>query len=446
MSIFKKSKRLDSVSLSRENRQGLLGAIIFSIGSIIGGGIFALTGISVNIAGPGAIISYIIAFFIILISAISYAQLSALYISDGGGYLFIKKLLGNFLGFISGWAIYISGAIFIAFVLSVFGDYMSTFFIHNIHPIYFSFIALILLMILAYLDLSDTKWFEGVLVMVTIFILFLFGLFGIAHINLSHFSNFFPYGGGGVFRVIGILFISFMGFQVISNMEVETKNPKKNIPMAIILSLIFVLVIYLLVVIATISILGSNFNVASVGLAAEKSMGTLGFLIPLAALFATLSSANSNIISTTRTISSMALENQISSKFVRLNKYDAPKNSLIFIFLVTSLFLLVNNINFLVEVAATIVMFIFILINFAAVMIHIRFRDIIGEKTFKRLGGEILPLFGVIATVLMLLSVSVLSFIVALLLVFMGAFYYEKKNISRPSFIIKNIKDKVYRR
>ncbi|MHB8362040.1 MAG: APC family permease [Patescibacteria group bacterium] len=446
MSLFKRDKSFNTFAFNRKKQQGLLGAILFSIGSIIGGGIFALTGISLNIAGPGAIVSYVIAFFIILISAISYAQLSALYISDGGGYLFIKRLLGNFLGFISGWAIYISGAIFIAFVLSVFGDYMSTFFIHGIHPIYFSFIALIFLMILAYLDLSDTKWFEGVLVIVTIFILFLFGLFGVAHFNISHFSNFFPYGGGGVFKVIGILFISFMGFQVISNMEVETRDPKKNIPRAIILSLIFVLVIYLLVVIATISDLGSNFNVASVGLAAEKSMGTLGFLIPLAALFATLSTANSNIISTTRTISSMALENQISSKFVKLNKYDAPKNSLIFIFLVTSLFLLVNNINFLVEVAATIVMFIFILINFATVMLHIKFRDIIGEKTFKRFGGEILPLLGVVATVVMLLSVSILSFIVALLLVFMGIFYYEKKNIGRPSLIINNIRKKVYRR
>ncbi len=446
MSLFKRDKSFNTFAFHRKKQQGLLGAILFSIGSIIGGGIFALTGISLNIAGPGAIVSYVIAFFIILISAISYAQLSALYISDGGGYLFIKKLLGNFFGFISGWAIYISGAIFIAFVLSVFGDYMSTFFIHSVHPIYFSFIALIFLMILAYLDLSDTKWFECVLVMATIFILFLFGLFGVAHLNISHFTNFFPYGGGGVFKVIGILFISFMGFQVISNMEVETRDPKKNISRAIILSLIFVLIIYLLVVIATISVLGSNFNVSSVGLAAEKSMGTLGFLIPLAALFATLSSANSNIISTTRTISSMALENQISSKFVKLNKYDAPQNSLIFIFLVTSLFLLVNNINFLVEVAATIVMFIFILINFAAVMLHIRFRDIIGEKTFKRLGGEILPLFGVVATVVMLLSVSILSFIVALLLVFMGVFYYEKKNIRSPSLIINNIRKKVYRR
>ncbi len=446
MSLFKGNKRLYPISFNRKKEQGLFGAITFSIGSIIGGGIFALTGISLNIAGPGVIVSYIIAFLIILISAISYAQLSALYISDGGGYLFIKKLLGNFLGFISGWAIYISGAIFIAFVLSVFGDYMSTFFIHSIHPIYFSFIALIFLMCLAYLDLSDTKWFEGVLVIVTIFILFLFGLFGVSHFNPSHFSNFFPYGGGGVFKVIGILFISFMGFQVISNMEVETKDPKKNIPRAIILSLIFVLIIYLFVVIATVSVLGANFNVASVGLAAEKSMGTLGFLIPLAALFATLSSANSNIISTTRTISSMALEGQISSKFVKLNKYDVPRNSLIFIFLVTTLFLLVNNINFLVEVAATIVMFIFILINFAAVMVHIRFRDIISEKTFKRLGGEVFPLFGVVATVIMLLSVSILSFIVALLLIFMGIFYYEKKNISKPSLIIKSIREKIYRR
>ena len=165
--------KLKNIKINRGKHLGLVSSILFSIGSIVGGGIFALTGLAIKNSGYFSLISFVIAFVLILISGLSYSQLSVIYPSDGGGYLFAKELLGNFWGFLTGWGIYISSCIFIAFVLHVFGIYLSEFFIHSLNAINASIIAFIALFVVGLFNISETGWFEGILVFVNIFILFI---------------------------------------------------------------------------------------------------------------------------------------------------------------------------------------------------------------------------------------------------------------------------------
>ncbi len=430
--------KLRNIKINRGSHLGLFSAILFSIGSIVGGGIFALTGMAIKNSGYFSLISFVIAFILILISGLSYSQLSVIYPSDGGGYLFAKELLGNFWGFLTGWGIYISSCIFIAFVLHVFGIYLSEFFIHSLTDVNASIIAFVVLFIVGILNISETGWFEGTLVFLNILILFIFIISGFFHLG-GFASN---YKGGSIssiFPTIGIIFISFMGFQAITNISEEVNNPKKTIPKAIVIALLFVLILYVLIDIVVLSVLKGNFNVSSVMIAAEKTMGPLFILLPFSALISTLSAANSNIISSSKTIFFMSEEKQISNKFSKTNRFNSPYRSLVFLSIIVISFLIFSNTSFLVSVAVVLVMFLFILINLSSFIFNMKYKHIRDKRSF-RIFSDYLPLCGVLITLSIFLSVSFLSFEVASVLFFSGVIYYELEDSSFFNRLYKFVK------
>ena len=410
---------IKKLNLNRK-KLGLFAAILFSIGSILGGGIFSLTGIIIKISGYYSILGLFVAFLIILISAFSYSRLVSFYPYDGGGYLFAKEILGNFWGFISGWGVYISACIFIAFVLHVFGLYFSEFFLNSIIPqIYLSLLAFLILIVLAFLNFSESGWFEGGLVIINILIILIFILLGIVFYHAGFIEKLKYNHSSDIIAAIGVIFVSFMGFQSLANISQEVKNPQKVIPKAIVISLSFVLIIYILLTVVVLSTLNSGFGVSSVVFSAKKVLGNFFLLIPFAAVVSTLSAANSNIIAAQKTIQYMAKEKQISNKFSRENKKGVPFVALIFLSIVVILFLIFTNIVFLVQVASFLVMFLFILINISSFILSIR----------KNRGDlkiiELLPLLGVVFTIFVAFYLPLLAFEVALILLFIGVMYYE---------------------
>ena len=423
------------IKLDRYKRLGLFSATLFSIGSIVGGGIFALTGLAIKDSGYLSIISFFIAFILILISALSYSQLSVIYPSDGGGYLFAKELLGNFWGFLVGWGIYISSCIFIAFVLHVFGIYLSEFFIHSLSIVWASVIAFMILFIVAILNISQMRWFEGTLVFFNVLILIIFIVVGFTHIHGFNFQN-HANNFNSIFSTIEIIFISFMGFQAITNISQEVKVPSKNIPKAIYISLFAVLILYILIDVVVLSILKGNFGVSSVMVAAEKVMGPFYILLPISALISTLSAGNSNIIISSKTILFMSKEKQISNRFSKVNKFGSPYISLIFLSIVVLSFLIFSNTIFLIDVASALVMFLFILINLSSFIFNIKYKHIKGKKSF-RLFSDYVPLLGIVFILFMFLYISFLTFEISCILFFIGIIYYE---LEEKSFF-----DKMYK-
>ena len=426
------------IKLDRRKHLGLFAATLFSIGSIVGGGIFALTGLAIKDSGYLSLVSFFIAFVLILISALSYSQLSIIYPSDGGGYLFAKELLGNFWGFLTGWGIYISSCIFIAFVLHIFGIYLSEFFIHSFSIVNASIIAFIILFIAAVFNISETGWFEGTLVFFNILILIIFIVTGLFHIQ-GFSSNYHASNFNSIFSTIEIIFISFMGFQAITNISQEVDSPKKNIPRAIFISLFSVLILYILIDVVVLSVLKVNFGVSSVMLAAEKVMGPFSILLPISALISTLSAGNSNMIASSKTIIFMSDEKQISNKFSKVNKFGSPYISLIFLAIVVLSFLFFSNTIFLVDVAAVLVIFLFILINLSSFIFNIKYKHIRDRKSF-RLFSDYIPLLGVIFSLFMFFYISIITFEVACILFFIGIIYYELEKKSFFDRIYKFIK------
>ena len=238
------------IHLSREMR--LMDATLIGVGAMIGAGIFVLTGIAAGVAGPGLIITFSLNGIVALLTAFSYAELGSCFHDAGGGYLWVKEGLPKWNGFISGWMSWFAHAVACSLYALGFGAYFELV-LHefNIVMPHWGFLepqkilAVITAIGFAYINFrgaSETGKIGNIITIAKIVILAIFIGFGI---NLifhrpdwkEAFTPFFPNGWGGVFKAMGLTFIAFQGFEVISQCSEEIKNPKKNIPKAVFLSL-----------------------------------------------------------------------------------------------------------------------------------------------------------------------------------------------------------------
>ena len=160
--------------MKRSEGIGIYTAITFAVGTMVGAGVFVLSGLVVQTAGPGAFLSYIICAILVTFSGLSYAALASIYPEDGGGYLYSERMLGKYPGFLAGWIMYIAQPIVISFVLLGFGIYLNLLLTTSIDPRIFALFALVLITILNVRGIAEAGKFEPLIVVAKIMILITF--------------------------------------------------------------------------------------------------------------------------------------------------------------------------------------------------------------------------------------------------------------------------------
>jgi APA family basic amino acid/polyamine antiporter len=238
---------------------------ILGIGAIIGVGIFVLTGTaSAMFAGPGIILSFIIAGAACTFAALSYAEFTALIPVAGSAYNYAYATLGEIIAWIIGWDLileYIVASIAVAIG-------WSGYFVHIINAIGISipvwcsatpgtapgaiinlpavFIVLFLTTLLI-IGIKESARFASIMVFIKLGTLLVFILIGVFNVKPSNWIPFMPFGLKGVMTGAAIVFFAYIGFDAISTAAEETKNPQKNLPIGIFLSLGICSVLYIVV-------------------------------------------------------------------------------------------------------------------------------------------------------------------------------------------------------
>ena len=243
---------------------GLIDIIMIGIAGMIGGSIFVLTGPAIGLAGSAVIIAFIINAIITLFTAMAYAELGSAMPEAGGGYLWIKKGLPRPNAFISGWLAWFAHIVAGSLYALGFGSFLSSLLqMTNILPSseFFGFvsldklIAIISIIIFTYINIKGvsetgkTGTLVTILQLGTIIVIIIVGLsvlFGNPDWD-SNFSDFIPMGLTGLVAAMGLTFIAFEGYEIIVQTGEEVKNPRKNIPRAIFISLAIVVIMYCLV-------------------------------------------------------------------------------------------------------------------------------------------------------------------------------------------------------
>ena len=182
---------------TRSGGLSIFTAIAFAVGNMVGAGVFVLSGLIIDTAGPSAVLSYIGCGILVTFSGLSYAALASIYPENGGGYLFSRRMLGSLPGFIAGWAMNISLTISSAFVLLGFGIYANLLLNISLDPRYFALTGLIFLGLLNIRGISEAGKLEVGLVVTKVINLTGLIAVGFLHISSSDFTPFFTSGTGG---------------------------------------------------------------------------------------------------------------------------------------------------------------------------------------------------------------------------------------------------------
>ena len=327
------------VHLSREMK--LFDVTMIGVGAMIGAGIFVLTGIAAGVAGPALIVAFGLNALIALLTAMSYAELGSCYHDAGGGYLWVKEGLPKWNGFLSGWMSWFAHAVACSLYALGFGAYFD----HVLREFGLvlpewgmlspqKLLAVGLALIFAYINFrgaSETGKIGNVVTMAKIVILAIFIGFGIEMILHrgtwdQAFIPFMPNGWSGVIKAMGLTFIAFQGFEVISQCSEEVQNPKKNIPRAVFLSLAIVVPIYVLVAITSLGTvqpevgmtpwdyLALQKETALVGVA-ETFFAGGGVMLLVGGIISTMSALNATIYSSSRVAFAMGRDRNFPAFF-----------------------------------------------------------------------------------------------------------------------------------
>lgn len=306
---------------------GMISLIAFAVGTMVGGGVFALSGMVVKEAGPGAIIAYILAGIVMLLSALSFAAVASRAQPGETGYAPIGRVLSPVWRFVTMWAFYIMGVTGVAYVLMSFGSYFLVF-VPRSNAIIVALIAAVALMLLNYGPAALVGKAETVMVGFKLIVLLILIVFGLIAFKPDFFAQWTPHGAGSVLSATALLFTAYAGFNVITNMSGSVKDAQKKVPRAIVLSLLIVAIVYIGVAIALV-VSGqsgaSGFESHGLTIAAKKLMGNWGaVLVGIAALVSTLSGANANLLGSSDLLVRMAQNRDVPSKLGKLSRKGNP--------------------------------------------------------------------------------------------------------------------------
>ena len=262
------------ISLSRN--LGLVAVMMIGVGAMIGAGIFVLTGIAAGKAGPGLLLAFLLNGCIALIIGGSYAELGSCFPAAGGGYLWIKQGMNDLFGYLSGWMSWFAQSLACALYALAFGAFFGELLRlwgwdlaagcadphHGCPTLHWTRVGLGVVLALTftwinYKGSSETGLIGNIVTSIKIVILVVMAAFGLslmfreaggslATVVGTSFRPFLPFGMGGVLLAMGLTFIAFEGFEIIAASGEEVKKPTRNIPLAIALSILIAVSIYLM--------------------------------------------------------------------------------------------------------------------------------------------------------------------------------------------------------
>ena len=296
-------------------------AVALGIGGTIGGGIFVLVGTAAGHAGPAALLSFVLAFGVSLLIALPYAELACRYPLAGGGYAFARVLLGSHWGFLMGWG-YWGAYLFISgYVTLGFGGYLHV--LTGLPAVVGSLALIGFCMVINLIGVRLSGLVQSLVIGLALLALLGFGLLGLPHISLERFIPFFPTRASGVAAASLLAFLAFGGFDMVAAAGEEIASPERNLPRAILLTLLLVLGLYLLVTFVALGVLPWNElgkSPAPLAAAASQFLGSTGQrFTAVAALLTTAATGNAVLVVTSRISFAMARDRLLPISLARIH-------------------------------------------------------------------------------------------------------------------------------
>ncbi len=301
---------------------GFWPVVAIGVGGMVGGGIFAVLGLAVQMAGGGTPIAFALAGVIALITSYSYARLSVAYPHGVGTVAYLDRAFGA--GYFTGSAnvlLWLSYIVTLSLYAYAFGSYGASFFPISAQPLFKHLFISSVVVTMTFLNVLGAQVIGRAEVWIVVFkmaILSLFAGVGLWAINSAGFAPATWAGGRQIVAGGMVIFVAYEGFELIANAAADVKDPARTIPRALFAAVGFVIFLYIIIAFVTLG----NLPVAKIvgakdyalAVAAEPFLGKPGYaLIAIAALASTASAINATFYGVTRMSYIIAKDGELPS-------------------------------------------------------------------------------------------------------------------------------------
>jgi len=434
---------------------GLLDILMVGVAAMVGGSIFVLTGPAIGLAGSAVIVAFIINAIITLFTAMAYAELGSAMPEAGGGYLWVREGLPRPNAFISGWMAWLAHIIAGSLYAVSFASFLTGLLemmnvshdlvLLNIIPLD-KFIAVVSIAVFTYINIkgtSETGKTGDIVTIIQLGLIFTLIAAGLWVMSGNpnwkmNFSNFAPMGIGGVVAAMGLTFIAFEGYEVIVQTGEEVKNPRRNIPRAIFISLGVVVTLYCLIAFVSIGaifpagieswkFIGENGELGIMK-AAELLAPYGAFIVLAGGLISTLAALNATTFSSARVAFAMGRNYNLPYQLSAIHrKNKTPYVAILISGIIMAIMAYGLPLAQIAVAAGVIFLLLFTQVNIAVITI----RRIYGDKLeygFKTPLFPVIPIIGIflkLGLAIFLLFTQPLSWAITVVWVVIGFLVYR---------------------
>lgn len=427
-----------------ERRLSLISVIAISIGGMLGSGIFVLPGIAAAKTGSSVWLAYLLAAVCILPAALSKSELATAMPSSGGTYVYIERAFGPALGTIAGIGLWLSLLLKSSFALVGFGAYLSI--LVNIDQQSTKYVALFFLFLILLLNVFGVKQVgkvQIIVVAISVISLSLILIFGLPTVSPNLLDPFLINGNYGLISTVAFVYISYAGVTKVAAIAGEIKNPSKNLPRAMILSLLIMTVIYVFVafvLVGNIPLDSLKSDLRPIYTISNLLGGTyIGYIAALVGIITLISMANSGVLAASRFPFAMAIDELLPSFMSKIHsKYLTPVSTIVLTCVVMSLVILFLDVEKIAKLASAFMVAMFIAVNACVIVL----RETSAQWYKPQYRSPMYPfaqLFGVISGIILLVFLGLMPFAAIIAIVILGLIIYLTfgKNATRTGVLRK---------
>ncbi|HUZ59015.1 MAG TPA: amino acid permease [Hanamia sp.] len=487
----------DTGSQTLKRSLGPMSLVALGIGAVIGAGLFSITGMAAaNYAGPGIMISFIIAAVGCAFAGLCYAEFASMIPVAGSAYTYSYATMGEFIAWIIGWDLVLEYAVGAATVASSWAGYFGELFksfgvalppelmmtpfdsvqvvgggmVHGLLNLPAVFIVVVMSLVLIR-GTSESAWVNGIIVILKVSIVIIFVIVGFKYIRPENLKPLIPkntgsfghFGWSGIIRAAAVVFFAYIGFDAVSTAAQETKNPKKAMPIGILGSLAICTVLYIFFAYVMTGV--ANYKMFNVGGSADlapvaiaiKQMGPVGIngivtpaypwlntMIIIAILLGYSSVILVMLLGQSRVFYSMSTDGLLPKVFSQIHsKHRTPyKSNLLFMVFVSAFAAFVPG-RIVGEMTSIGTLFAFILVCIGVLVMRSKMKD--APRAFRVPWVPLIPILGVLVCLGMMVFLPFDTWIRLIVWMLIGLDIYltygmKKSHLNAGTFDAKSYK------
>ena len=387
---------------------GLTQLTFYSVGVIIGAGVYSVIGAAAGLAGEGLWLSFVVGAIVAALTAVSYAEMTTAFPAAGAEYVYVRRALpeARWISTAMAAVILFGGAATAATVAVAFGGYLQIFL--DVPPIVAAVLLLTFCTAVNVVGIREASWLNVLFTSIEVAGLLLVIAAGLASGDFLDPILLPP--SSGILPAAAVIFFVYLGFEEVANLAEEVRNPARDIPRAIFISLGITTLLYVLISLAVIA-LASPTDLAKSGAplatALQSAWPRMTWTLSAIALFATANTVLITLIATSRMAFSMAREGDLPAALGNLVRgRQTPWAAAVLLLAMSALLLPLGDLKILAELSSFAALIAFLAVNFSLIILRYRLpshpRPFLVPWAIARM--PILPVAAIVSIIVLLVS------------------------------------------